>query len=121
MFAGCYQPEIIGAMERYLCPGDVFLDVGANVGFLTAWAAGLVAREGEVHSFEPVPKYFAKLQTVVAANPEYKLFVNQAACGDTEGTIEIAVDADNMGGSSAVPNRVQHVETRVQVPLLQLD
>jgi FkbM family methyltransferase len=121
MYAGCYQPAILGALQRYLRPGDVFFDIGANVGFISAQAAGLVGREGAVHAFEPVPKYFVKLQSVSVNNPEYRILANQAACGDREGSIEVAVDKDNMGGSSAVPNRVAHIEQRVQVPLISLD
>src|SRR5580692_3629744 len=58
MYFGSYAPLVINAMKRYLRPGDTFFDVGANIGYLSAIAAGLVGRNGQVHSFEPVPVYF---------------------------------------------------------------
>lgn len=120
MYAGCYQPEILNVLKKYLRPGDIFFDIGANVGFIAAWAAGLIVG-GEVHAFEPVPKYFAKLQNLAEDNPKYRIITNQVACGDKEGVVEIAIDNDNLGGSSAVPNRVVNVEQRIQVPLVSLD
>ena len=37
-----------------LKPGDVFIDVGANIGYYTVLASGLVGAEGTVVAFEPV-------------------------------------------------------------------
>jgi len=41
------------AMRQVLCPGDVFIDVGAQKGYVTLHAAALVGNEGRVLSFEP--------------------------------------------------------------------
>ena len=42
------------ALATYLQPGDVFYDVGANVGFFTIVGAKLVGTAGRVYAFEPV-------------------------------------------------------------------
>src|SRR5579863_8204669 len=42
MYFGSYAPLVVAAMKRHLQPGDVFLDVGANIGYLSAVAADLV-------------------------------------------------------------------------------
>src|SRR5208282_4333029 len=39
MYFGSYAPLVVHAMKKYLRPGDVFLDVGANIGYLSAVAA----------------------------------------------------------------------------------
>lgn len=39
-----YEPELARAIHDALRPGDVFLDVGANIGFFSALAARLVGR-----------------------------------------------------------------------------
>jgi FkbM family methyltransferase len=44
------------ALSDCLRPGDVFYDVGANVGFFSVIAARLVGPAGKVYSFEPVPE-----------------------------------------------------------------
>jgi hypothetical protein len=37
MYFGSYAPLIIDVMKRYLRPGDTFFDVGANIGYLSAF------------------------------------------------------------------------------------
>ena len=42
--------------------GDVFMDVGANVGFYTLLASALVGDSGKVYAFEPTPRTFGILR-----------------------------------------------------------
>ena len=37
--------------ERCLSPGSIFVDIGANCGYWSAYAASLVGPTGEVHAF----------------------------------------------------------------------
>jgi FkbM family methyltransferase len=55
-----YEPHLTSALEKILKAGMVFVDVGANVGFLSLLAARLVGARGKVHAFEP-NQYFCKL------------------------------------------------------------
>lgn len=50
-------------IEQYLQPNDVFIDVGANFGLHTVYAAKLVGEKGRVFAFEPVAKHLKLLQT----------------------------------------------------------
>ncbi len=42
--AGIWEPETLAVLERFLHPGDTFIDVGAWVGPVTVWACELGAR-----------------------------------------------------------------------------
>ena len=64
MYYQVYQYHITSFMRKHLCEGDVFVDVGANIGYMTAYALGLIGPSGQVHAFEPVPTYFEKLQRI---------------------------------------------------------
>src|SRR5258705_3937434 len=68
MLFAAYEPDEIAVLERYLKPGDVFVDVGANIGYLTAVGASLVGPTGPVHSFQPMPEYFQRLESLRAPN-----------------------------------------------------
>src|SRR3989338_6892302 len=57
MYFDLYEMGVIHTMETFLKTGDIFMDVGANIGYISAAAAGLVGKTGQVHSFEPVPVY----------------------------------------------------------------
>lgn len=49
------KPALVPVLEAVLMPGAVFLDIGANVGVYSLWAARLVGDNGRVYAFEPVP------------------------------------------------------------------
>jgi FkbM family methyltransferase len=55
-----YEPHVTAAIRRVLKPGMVFVDVGANIGYLSLIAAREVGSGGKVISFEP-GQYFCKL------------------------------------------------------------
>ena len=123
MFFAAYEPDEVAVLERYLRPGDVFVDVGANIGYLTAVGASLVGPGGEVHSFEPVPAYHARLRALCDANAGYKIRANAIALGESEGTAEIAQSTDgNIGWNSMVPGMLAgEGHARHKVPVQRLD
>jgi FkbM family methyltransferase len=102
MYVGNYEVEAVDCIKKLLKERDVFIDVGANIGYLSAVAAGCVGKEGEVHSFEPVPEYFQKLKEMADKNPAYKIRVNQCALADKPGAMRIAVSKVNVGNNSMV-------------------
>lgn len=123
MYFGAYQPDIIGLLRKYLREGDTFIDVGANVGYISAIALGLVGKSGEVHAFEPVPRYANYLQYVRSQNPEYQLYINELALGDKDETSTIAVTKlDNIGWNTMVPGfmREQMIAEKLEVKVTTL-
>src|SRR3989304_509633 len=57
-----YEPQLSALFRKYLRPGDIFMDIGANIGYFTLLAASCVGPAGHVHSFEPNPETFKGLQ-----------------------------------------------------------
>src|SRR4051794_24641093 len=53
---GNFEPSTVDFAVRALRSGDVFLDVGANVGYFTLAAARAVGPAGRVVAFEPLPR-----------------------------------------------------------------
>jgi len=123
MFFGCYDFEIMLLMKKYLKPGSVFIDVGANIGYFSTIAAGIVGREGQVHSFEPVPMYYRYALRSAELNPEYMIIVNNFALGETNGFASIANHQRNIGGSSMVPGFIpsEDVQEIFSVEVRRLD
>jgi FkbM family methyltransferase len=62
MWAGAYEPELVSLLKKTLKPGMTVLDIGANIGYFSAIAAGLVSDNGQVHAFEPMPQNFVRLR-----------------------------------------------------------
>lgn len=104
MYFSAYEPEEVAFLKRVLHPGEVCVDVGANIGYFTAVAAACVGPAGAVHAFEPVPEYFARLVALRDANPNHHIHVVNDALGAAEGTATIQVTRDrNIGWNTLVP------------------
>jgi FkbM family methyltransferase len=83
------MPEML-AWRTSLASGDLFIDIGANVGTYTIWAAELGA---EVIALEPAPDTFELLRENVALNG-YQVTMVRAAAGDHCGTARFTVGLD---------------------------
>src|SRR5690348_15511421 len=55
-------------VRKHLKPGQVFLDIGANIGWFTLLASMIVGEEGHVHAFEPRRPTVGYLRRSVSAN-----------------------------------------------------
>jgi FkbM family methyltransferase len=62
------EAEVFEELRRYLRPGSVFVDIGANFGMHTLVAASLVGPAGKVLSFEPLPRNAALLRRHIRLN-----------------------------------------------------
>ena len=74
VFLGCYEPRETAVIRGLLGRGSVFVDAGANIGWYTALAAGIVGPSGRVLSFEPSPYAYQLLSRTVARCPNVQAF-----------------------------------------------
>ncbi len=124
MYLGSYEVDMVEAMKKLLKKGDIFIDVGANIGYISAIAAGFVGTIGQVHSFEPVPEYFHKLEKIAAMNPEHKFILNQSSLGEDSGRAVIRLSNDeNIGWNTMVflSRKEKGSRGEIEVPIRRLD
>src|SRR4029079_13353817 len=84
---GRYEENTVALMTRLLKPGDCFVDVGANIGYLTLVGARLVGPTGTVIAFEPLSKARRWLERNVALNNGSQIAVHGDAVCDRTGTV----------------------------------
>ncbi|MFA7653840.1 MAG: FkbM family methyltransferase [Candidatus Magasanikbacteria bacterium] len=84
-YYGFFEADLTNFLINFLQDGDVFIDIGAHVGFYTVLASNLVGATGSVHSFEPTPRTFGSLRE--NARPHSNVCVNNFAVLDEEKTI----------------------------------
>ena len=77
-----FEPETRSFLDAYLRPGDVFLDIGANVGLYTIGAARIVGNGGHVHAFEPCSQTFSRLEENVRLNGPHNVSCHRLALSD---------------------------------------
>lgn len=75
---------------KQLCrPGDVVVEVGANIGTHTVVLSSIVGEQGRVYAFEPQPIVFYTLCANVAINSLSNVHCFNLAAGATEGFVMI--------------------------------
>ena len=72
-------------ISRVLAPGEVFWDVGANLGYFTLLAAARLKNAGQVVAFEPGPSAYACLTGNISRNPFTNILAYAVAASDREG------------------------------------
>ena len=98
-----YEIATVEVIKKILKKGDIFIDIGANIGYLTAFGANLVGENGVVYSFEPVPLFFKSLKHLKELNPGYNIILNELALSDKTGQTKIDfAQPPHIGGSSMV-------------------
>lgn len=96
-----YEREL-AYMDRFIQPGDVVVDAGANFGIYTVVAARLTGTTGRVLSFEPNPQVMPILRRNVALNDLGNVRLHQCAMSDTDGQARLYHYADSGPVSYAI-------------------
>lgn len=99
---GTYEPTETRLVREVLKEGDVFLDVGANVGWYTVHAARRVGPSGKVIAFEPEPSNLAMLRRNVEVNGLSNVVVEGVALSSAEGSFKLYLEKGNLGMHSLV-------------------
>lgn len=92
-----YERKETRFINEYLKPDDLFIDIGANVGYYTAIAIHRVGDKGRVVALEPDPVSFACLERTVAANAPAAVDAFNMAATDAEGERVLYVSSENRG------------------------
>ena len=113
-FPRAYWERLMGLpfgrfMASTLREGQVFLDIGANIGFYSLFAARRVGPTGRVYSFEPDPMTYESLTRSVGRNRfDWARCIN-AVLSDREGSMPFYTVS---GGSAH--SRVPEIERRAK-------
>ncbi len=103
-----FDVAVSEAASRLLHAGDMAIDAGANLGYMTALFAACVGPRGTVHAFEPHPVVFARLARNAARARARgacaEIVLHECALGSTPGsaTLEEEAFAFNEGMSRLV-------------------
>jgi len=102
-YEGTYEREILRLLDDLLDDGDVVVDVGANVGIISAYASGLVGPTGRVIAVEPSPRCLGDLHAVTDGLDN--VTVVEAALGAENEMVNLTGwdNPDHRGLGSAVP------------------
>ena len=97
---GYYEKELSDLLKKSVKPGDVFLDLGANIGYFSLLVASN-SPSAKVISFEPVAGLFQNMNDNISLNNIKNISTINVAVGEINEEKELFVSApDNLGMSS---------------------
>lgn len=102
-------------VQQYLRPGEVVVDVGANIGVVTLAASVAVGPTGRVIAIEPHPETAGHLRGNIAFNDARNVEVHNVAVGCADGTVGFS----SRGADDK--NCVRWTRGDIQVPISRLD
>ncbi|MAS04771.1 MAG: hypothetical protein CL534_08780 [Ahrensia sp.] len=108
------------AVESLLKDGQSVLDIGANYGHFTLAAAKAVGPNGNVVSFEPNPKAYARLLVHLDLNRLSWVTAKNAGLSDRAGRMKLSIPQVNSGEATFGLTRYEDVST-IDVPVYTVD
>jgi FkbM family methyltransferase len=94
---GYYEKFTTDIFRKLVKRGDVFLDIGANLGHYSLIAAGLVGDTGSVYAFEPASDIYELLGKSVSANGFNNIVTVPKAVSNKVGTARLVLDPHEPG------------------------
>ncbi len=120
LYMGELDRKIAQIIDRVVEPGDVALDIGANLGLVSLRLAHRVGPRGAVHAFEPNPALAPYLAQTCAMNPTLQLHHHKMALGAEASEMSLHVPPSNAGAASLRPAAEGLGGQVVQVPVVTL-
>ena len=121
-FRGVLEPGLTALFKQIVQPGMVVVDVGANVGIYTLFAARLLEGRGKVHSFEPTPRTCRILRNNIQVNGFLEsgiIELHESAVSDDYGYARLAMFPEDSSHNTLFWS-VDGVE-EITVPTISLD
>ncbi len=106
-YFGTYEKGTLNFIKQNLKEGDVFFDIGANIGLMSIFASYCVGKTGKIYAFEANPETVKLLQYNIDLNTIKNINVIDKAVGNDFGKIKIYNNwAVNRGGATLIkPNQ----------------
>lgn len=120
----CYDFEVdeVGFIYRFLKKGDVFFDVGANVGIFTVHGAKIVGESGHVHSFEPAKITYDRLVENVLLNNQKNVKSNYVAISDRVGFQEFYISEEGNDAFNSIVKPAKGDQFKIEkVPVITIN
>jgi FkbM family methyltransferase len=96
IYLDSFEPTERHFTKAFLKRGDVYVDVGANLGLFTLIAARLVGPIGHVYALEPSNQTFQRLEENVSLNRFTNVTACQLALSDSERAMEMVTSKEGL-------------------------
>ncbi len=113
-YFGIWEPSVSSVLRECLVEGDVFVDVGANIGYDSLLASSCVGNSGKVIAIEASPTIYQLLTGNIARNSVSNIRAVNVAASDRRGVLTIYLGGkDNIGRTTTIGARGYAPECQV--------
>jgi FkbM family methyltransferase len=113
-----YETELVSSIIK---PGNVVLDIGANIGYYTLIFAKLVGQNGKVFAFEPEPANFQLLEKNVSVNGYSNVIPEQKAVSNRNEKKKLYLNNENSGMHTIYKSEQRANLDSVEIETVSLD
>lgn len=115
IYYGVYEEFFVNFLRRTIKPGDVVIEPGANVGYISAILSSLVGEHGKVFSLEPSKICYAKIRLYLT---KQNIKLLNKAIADIDGELDF-VDTDRVitRGYSSIAAFMEKSDTGSKYPI----
>jgi FkbM family methyltransferase len=118
---GHWEPDISHCVSCCLSEGDVFVDVGANLGYYSLLASKIVGKTGAVVAIEASPRIFGRLQRNLEANRSANVRAVNVAVSAEAGRVTVYSGPAQNSGATSILKKWRNGEAEAIVTALPLN
>jgi FkbM family methyltransferase len=116
--------DTIKIFEKYLNLGDTFIDIGANLGYMSINASKIVGPKGKIISFEPDNTIYNLLENNISLNNVENIKLNKIGLSNYNGEASFNIATES--GLSRLENKNNNLEglilqTKITIKVKTLD
>jgi FkbM family methyltransferase len=116
------ERPIVKFLDQAVREGDIFFDVGSNLGFYSLYVGPLCGKRGEVHAFEANPVLIEPLTRSIELNRDLSnIRLNALAVGRESNKFLPLYGPERIGNSSFHAHGWLRKDSYVTVPVISLD
>jgi FkbM family methyltransferase len=117
-----FEEEEIYFITSTLKKGDIFIDIGSNIGLFSLLASKIVGNNGKVICFEPDPKTFKRLGENINLNDFKNIDSRNIGLSEKDGELIFYVSKNGYDAwNSFAPSQDNKLESQIQVRVSTLD
>lgn len=117
-----FEEEEIDYLTSTLKKGDIFVDIGTNIGLFSLIASKIVGNEGRVLCFEPAPLTYSRLDENLKLNKIENIDARNIGLSDKKGELTFYVSNNGYDAwNSFAPSQDDKLESSIQVHVSTLD
>lgn len=110
-----YELEVQQLLSVLLSKDDRFIDIGANIGMISLYAARLVGKHGQVECFEPNPDCVKIIRENISLNELNNIAIYPVGLSDEKGEMILNLETTHTGSATLAKIKNPERSYRVEV------